>query len=329
MKAAYWQRAEKDSVDCLLCPHRCHIPPGGKGLCRVRHNRGGQLIAANYARVSGIALDPVEKKPLYHFCPGALVLSVGSLGCNLDCGFCQNYQSVLGQWPTKELDPQQLVEIALTSRSQGNCGIAWTYTEPVMWYEYVLDSAALTREKGLKTILVTNGYLEQQPWRQLLENIDAVNIDLKAFDDHFYRRHCRGSLGPVLANIREAARLCHVEVTTLLIEGHNTDEKQLTRLFQALADINPDLPLHLSRYYPARDWSQAATDPQLVLDRAELARKWLHNVYPGNLPHSARAETRCPQCESLLVARHPVQVNLRHGRCPKCNRRAYIQLCEE
>lgn len=327
--ATFWQKAEKDAVSCFLCPHHCKIPPGGRGLCGVRENQDGQLIAINYGQVSGLALDPVEKKPLYHFCPGSLVLSVGSVGCNLDCGFCQNYQSVAGQWPTRELAPEQLIELALAAREQGSCGIAWTYTEPVMWYEYVRDSALLAREAKLKTILVTNGYLERKPWRQLLEHIDAVNIDLKAFDDKFYRRHCRGSLAPVLANIEAAAELCHVEVTTLLIEGYNTDEKQLTALFKTLAKINPDIPLHLSRYYPARNWTQPATEPRLVLERVELARNWLHHVYPGNLPLSSPEETRCPQCNHLLVTRLPLRTNLRQGRCPKCGRRAYIQLNEE
>ena len=327
MEASFW-RSDNGSLSCLLCPHNCSIPVGKQGLCRVRENREGALVSTNYARVSGLSLDPVEKKPLYHFCPGELVLSVGAPGCNLDCGFCQNHEAKEGKWPTRHMSPEQLVDLALSLQEQGNCGIAWTYTEPLVWYEYVRDSAILARESGLKTILVTNGYANPEPWQQLLQHIDAVNIDLKAFDPGFYQRHCRGTLEPVLASIKSAARMCHVEVTTLLIEGVNSDTKQLSELFRFLADINPEIPLHISRYYPARHWSQPATDPGLLLDRVEMAREWLHHVYAGNLP-DCRLETRCHHCKTLLADRYPVKIYLTDGCCPRCGKKPYIQLQEE
>lgn len=249
------------------------------------------------------------------------------MGCNLACGFCQNWASVMGQGQARELSPSQLADLAWEI-GRGNCGIAFTYTEPLMWYEYVMETADLVQEQGLSTVLVTNGFIEVQPWRELLGRIDAVNIDLKAFNPVFYQKHCRGSLKPVQAAIAEAVGKCHVEVTTLLVEGHNTGAEEIRELSAFLADMDPNLPLHLSRYHPAHKWRQPATDPDLIRHLADLAGKRLNYVYIGNLPDSWQAETRCPDCGYTLVKRGPdLRIDMARGKCPRCGNPINIRLC--
>lgn len=325
MLSRYWQSLEGSHVQCVLCPHLCRIAPGKRGRCSVRENQGGKLVVLNYGIISGIALDPLEKKPLYHLSPGKQVLSVGSVGCNLNCGFCQNYEGVRGSWPTQTITPEELVTLGVETKTKGNAGIAWTYTEPVMWYEFVQDSAPLAKSAGLKTILVTNGFLEEEPWHELLKSIDAINLDLKGMRDEFYRDQCGGSLAPVLRNLQAAAKLCHVEITTLLIQGHNTNPEELDLLFQTIAAIDPDIPLHLSRYHPARDFTLPATDPNLVRQAVRQAQKYLNYVYPGNLPESWEAITHCPSCKAEVVQRgNTVRIQLENNQCPRCKHRINI-----
>jgi pyruvate formate lyase activating enzyme len=283
------------------------------------------LVVLNYGIITGIALDPLEKKPLYHVKPGRQILSVGSVGCNLNCGFCQNYESVRGAWPTQSITPEGLVALALDSKDRGNVGIAWTYSEPVMWYEFVQDSAALAKAQGLTTVLITNGFLEEEPWRELLKDIDAINLDLKGMRDDFYREQCGGKLEPVLRNLRIASELCHVEITTLLIEGCNTAPTELDLLFRTIGSIDPNIPLHLSRYRPAREFTLPATDPDLVRRAVREGQKYLKFVYPGNLPESWSAVTCCPECQERLVERgYQVTVNLQAQACPRCKHRLNI-----
>lgn len=328
-EALHWEKGQ-GQVHCLLCPQDCTIPLGGSGRCQVRKNSGGRLYTSNYGEVSGLALDPIEKKPLYHFYPGSLILSVGSRGCSLACGFCQNWSSVRGQGYTETLTPAELADLAEATKERGNCGIAFTYTEPLVWYEYVLEAAKEARGRGLKTVLVTNGFIRPQPWLELLVAIDAVNIDLKAFTPRFYQENCGGSLKPVQEAIALAAGKCHVEVTTLLIEGHNTGEEEMGELSAFLAGINPQIPLHLSRYYPARRWRQPATPPELIRRLAEVARQKLDFVYTGNLPGSYGAGTYCPDCGQLLIQRgSATRVFLTQGRCPRCKYLLDIPAWEE
>ncbi len=328
-EALYWEKVG-GQVHCLLCPHDCTIPAQGSGRCQVRKNIGGVLYTLNYGEVSGLALDPIEKKPLYHFYPGSLILSVGSRGCNLNCGFCQNWPSVQGEYPMETLNPSELVDLAEATKKRGNIGIAFTYTEPLVWYEYVLAGAKEARRRGLKTVLVTNGFVSLQPWLELLDTIDAVNIDLKAFNTDFYRDNCKGSLEPVQEAIAAAVGKCHVEVTTLLIPGENSGKEEIDRLSTFLAGLNPQIPLHLSRYHPARQWQQPATPPELIRDLAEIARQELEFVYTGNLPGSYSAGTYCPQCGQLLIQRGTSPGVLLSGNsCPRCKYRLSIPACKE
>lgn len=327
--AQYWETS-RGKIHCYLCPHHCKIGSGERGRCGVRQNIDSQLYSLNYGIVTGIALDPIEKKPLYHYCPGSMVLSAGSLGCSLECGFCQNWSSVQGDGPAWHLSPAELAQLAVEYCQRGSCGIAFTYTEPLMWYEYVQDTADLARSNGLKAILVTNGFIEPEPWQNLLAKIDAVNIDLKAFTPGFYREHCRGRLKPVQEAIKAAMGKCHVEITTLLIEGHNTCIEEIRELSAFLADLDPDLPLHLSRYHPAHRWRQSATDPDLVRRLAEEAGHRLNHVYTGNLPDSWQAVTSCSNCGHILVIRGLETItDLAQGKCPRCGRKTNIRLCDK
>lgn len=325
-EARFWEASAQGKVHCRLCPHQCRIATGASGRCNVRHNRDGVLYASNYGVISGLALDPMEKKPLYHFYPGSQIVSVGSRGCNLACGFCQNWASVSGQGPTTTLTAQELADLAADLQARGNCGVAFTYTEPLMWYEFVRDAAPLIRERGLKTVLVTNGFIEAQPWQELLEHIDAVNIDLKAFTGDFYRKYCQGRLEPVQQAIALAKGKCHLEITTLLVEGHNTEVAEIRALSAFIADLDPNIPLHLSRYHPTHHWRQPATSPDLIRRLAEVAREQLNHVYTGNLPDSWLAETSCPHCGEILIRRGPeVRVHVRGGNCPRCLQPVNIQ----
>ena len=271
-------------TQCGLCFHRCSLDEGRTGLCRARANRGGRIVPLGYGRLTSLALDPIEKKPLRRFHPGSLILSAGSFGCNLRCPFCQNAEiSMAGaEFPTREYTPEALVQLALALKPRGNIGVAYTYNEPLVGYEYVRDCAALARKAGLLNVLVTNGTIEDAPWRQLLPLIDAVNIDLKGFSEDWYRS-LGGDLETVKRSIATAAQFCHVEVTTLIVPGGNDGEGEMRALSSWLASVSPDIPLHVSRFFPRHLMTdRPATPVETVCRLAEAARERLNFVYTGN-----------------------------------------------
>lgn len=268
---------------CGLCPHRCRLAPGATGFCGVRENRDGVPVARSYARVSSLHLDPIEKKPLSHFHPGSRILSVGLYGCSLDCAFCQNHAISKETPDMAMIPPEQLVQAAVDLRPEGNIGIAYTYNEPTVGIEYVLDCARLARGEGLLNVLVTSGYLEPEPWADLMKWTDACNIDLKAFHEDFYRTVCRGSLAPVLENIRTAAASSHVELTCLIVPGLNDGETEMDEMARWIARIDPGIPLHVSRYFPRYRMSVPATPPETVMALARTAARHLRHVHVGNL----------------------------------------------
>lgn len=272
-------------VECEICPHHCKIEDGQVGLCKGRRNRNGEIICDNYGKITGYALDPIEKKPLYHFYPGSRILSVGSYGCNLNCPFCQNCDiSMVGgnEIETADITIRELTEKAQELKNRGNIGIAYTYNEPLIGYEFVRDCAALTKQKGLKNVVVTNGYICEEPLKVLLPFIDAFNIDLKGFTEEFYHK-LRGDLATVKRTIEIAATSSHVEVTTLIIPGENDSEEEMEALSGWLADINPEIPLHISRFFPRwKMQDKEATSVKQVYRLAELARKNLKFVHEGN-----------------------------------------------
>lgn len=272
------------SLKCDICFHHCELDEGRTGLCRARANRGGQIVPLNYGRLTSLALDPIEKKPLRRFHPGGLVLSLGSFGCNLRCPFCQNAEiSMAGaEFPARDYSPEALVQFALALRPRGNLGLAYTYNEPLVGYEFVRDCAAMVREAGMFNVLVTNGTIEEAPWRALLPLIDAVNIDLKGFTEAWYRR-LGGDLETVKRSIALAAETCHLEVTTLVVPGCNDGEDELRALSGWLASLSPDIPLHISRFFPRHRMNDLPPTPvDTVYRLAAVARERLRYVYTGN-----------------------------------------------
>lgn len=272
------------SLSCELCFHRCTLAEGQTGLCRARGNRNGQIVPLNYGKLTALALDPIEKKPLRHFYPGSFVLSVGSFGCNLCCPFCQNARIAAfgGDLPTRNCSPEELVAQALQLRPQGNIGLAYTYNEPLVGYEYVRDCARLAHAAGLVNVLVTNGTIAPAPWQDLLPLLDGINIDLKGFTDSWYRT-LGGDLETVKAAITLAAPVCHVEVTTLIVPGANDSPEEMTALARWLASVDPEIPLHVSRFFPChRMTDRAPTPTATIYHLAETAKRFLSYVYTGN-----------------------------------------------
>ena len=271
---------------CDLCPRRCSLSEGQLGFCRARINQGGKILCENYGRVTSLALDPIEKKPLRRFYPGTNILSVGSYGCNMDCGYCQNCgiaraDSASIEWET--ISPEALVTLAEGYRPQGNIGLAFTYNEPLIGYEYVLDCAKLAKQRGLKIVLVTNGMIEPKRWARLLPYVDAANIDLKAFTQEGYRA-LGGDLDTVKATIAQAQGRIHLELTTLIVPGFNDDDESMREETTWIASVSSQIPLHLSRFFPRHRMKAASATPPETLRRLEkIARENLSFVYLGNL----------------------------------------------
>jgi len=277
---------DESKVHCLLCPQDCVIKPGTDGACKARRNIGGELYSLNYGRVTSISLDPVEKKPLSRFHPGSYILSAGSFGCNLKCAFCQNWSISQMEARTNDASPEMLVKKAAELKSRGNIGIAYTYNEPFIWYEFVYETAAAAKKAGLLNVLVTNGFVREDPLRNLLPSIDAMNIDLKSFSDDFYKKICKGSLEHVKKTIMiaAAAEWCHVELTTLIIPGLNDSEAEIGETASWISSISPDIPLHLSRFFPDYEMRDRPPTPRETLEKAaEIASKHLKYVYIGNI----------------------------------------------
>ena len=286
MKKARFYTPSDGGVRCLLCPHHCRIKEGGRGLCRSRECRDGKLYALSYGIPCALADDPVEKKPLNRFMPGTRCLSLSCTGCNLSCRWCQN--SSISQVAPEDADatvlsPEEIVDICL---KRGMPSIAYTYTEPFTWFEYMYDIAVLAHAKGLKNILVSAGYVEKEPLRELLPYIDAANIDIKAMDDDIYRRYCGATLAPVLENILAMKNAgVHVEITNLLVTGLNDSEEQVRRLCQWMVDNGlQDVPLHLSRYFPRYRYKESPTPASTLKKAREVAHSaGIQTVYLGNI----------------------------------------------
>ena len=309
----------KDRIKCLLCPHNCIIAEDRFGLCSVRTNKEGILKTINYGEITAMAVDPVEKKPLYHFKPGKDILSVGSFGCNFSCDFCQNYSIAQYKANSRYLSPEGLIERCVNL--EDNIGIAFTYNEPSIWYEYIYDTSRKLKEKSPHTdaVLVTNGYIETEPLLKLLPYIDAMNIDLKAFQQDYYKKTCGGRLEPVLKTIENAVGKCHVEITTLLVTGLNDSEEEVEKIASYLGDLDKNIPLHLSRYFPNYKMDAPATKLEVMLKSRDIAKKYLNYVYLGNMAGIDNS-THCPECAELLIERDNFFTNIYMDSnvCPQC-----------
>ncbi len=282
---------------CDVCFRHCEIEEGATGFCGARGLRDGKIVALNYGKVTSLALDPIEKKPLHRFHPGSRILSVGSYGCNLHCPFCQNAdiswskQAMRYERTAEELTPSELAEIAVSAKDRGNIGVAFTYNEPLIGYEFVRDTAKLVHDAGLCNVLVTNGCVTAPVLEKLSPYIDAMNIDLKGFTDRYYREVLKGDLETVKDAIRQAVTFCHVELTTLIVPGENDSEEEMRAISSFIADlkdasgarIGDKIPLHISRFFPQfKMLDREATDVSLIYRLKEIAGEKLRYVYTGN-----------------------------------------------
>lgn len=332
MHRARMYEKEREFIRCFLCPRRCQLLEGQEGGCGVRVVTGGELYTINYGLCSAIHLDPIEKKPLYHFNPGSQILSLGTYGCNLFCSFCQNWNLARGkpEAGAARFSPDDVLE--MLERQGGPTqvpGVAFTYNEPTIWYEFVCDTTRLLKEHGYCNVLVTNGYINHGALHDLLPYIDALNIDVKGFTNSFYQKYCSGMIKPVMETVETSVAKSHVEITCLLIPTLNDSPDEIERLACWLAGLSLDIPLHFSRYFPHYNLDLPPTPPQTLLQAREIALKHLRYVYLGNIDLPGSADTHCPYCATLLIARSRYHVSipgLDGSLCRSCRNRISLVL---
>jgi pyruvate formate lyase activating enzyme len=316
-------------IQCLLCPHFCKIAEDKVGICGVRKNTGIKIELDTYGVLSGFSVDPVEKKPLYHFFPGSDILSVGSYGCNMKCDFCQNFH--ISQSIPKNLffktSPENLLSDAL--QVEKNIGVAFTYNEPVIWFEFMRDTAVLVKDVGLFTVMVSNGYVNSDPLSEIIQFIDAFNIDLKAFNNDFYQRFTGAEIEPVKSCLKQIARSGkHLEITTLILPGLNDSEKEMSLQIEWIAgELGKDVPFHISRYFPSFKRDDPPTSIETINSLYEIASKKLNFVYIGNSVSETGQNTVCPSCSTIVTTRQGYKTHLQNldkeGNCSVCGNKIY------
>lgn len=324
-EAMCYERKEGGRVSCFLCRHLCQISDGAFGICGMRENREGALYTHAYGEVIAAHIDPIEKKPIFHLLPGTESFSIATIGCNFHCGFCQNWQisqvkeaKALGLGSSK-MSPDEIVKQA---RSHGCRSISYTYTEPTIFFEYAYETAALAKDKGLRNIFVTNGYITDEALEIIKPHLDAANVDLKAFSDDYYRKVCGAKLEGVLKSIRRMKELgIWVEITTLVLPGMNDSEEELKKLASFIAGVGVEIPWHISRFHPDYKMTDSKATPITTMEIAERIGKeaGLRYVYLGNL--AEEENTYCYSCGELLIRRSGFSVlenRLGNGKCPKC-----------
>lgn len=312
-------------VKCELCPWLCNIQPDKRGSCGVRQNMNGKLVSLVYARPCAVHVDPIEKKPLYHFLPGARAFSIATIGCNFFCGFCQNWQISKADAGDinkrfEELMPEKVIELC----KQNDCKImSYTYTEPTIFYEYMLDTAKLARKQGIKNTMVSNGYINEGPLKELCRVMDGANIDLKAFTNEFYQKVCKGKLEPVLNTLKILKQEgVWVEVTNLIVPGLNDDFEKIEEMCKWVSEnLGRDVPIHFSRFHPDYKMSDKEPTPIETLEKAKkIAEKYLDYVYLGNI--GGESNTLCPKCKAVVIQRSFLgdsKNKTKKGKCPKCS----------
>jgi len=324
-EALYCTKLPDKKVQCHLCPKHCVIDINNRGDCRARKNIDGKLISLVYAKPCSAAVDPIEKKPLFHFLPGTDAYSIGTAGCNLHCQWCQNWeisQSNPEDVPYREIEPEKIVQQAI----ENNCSsIAYTYTEPNIFYEYVLDIAKLARKAKIKNIMVTSAYINQEPLKKLYRYIDAANIDFKGFTEEFYKKYCFAALKPVLEAIKTIHKMkVWLELTNLVIPTLNDDLNQIKKMCELVRNnLGVDVPLHFSAFYPSyKLLNIQRTSPDLLSKARDIALKTgLNYVYIGNVPTKQAENTYCPKCKELLIERSGFSIiknNIKNKKCPNC-----------
>lgn len=316
-EAKYWEQIN-GKVKCHLCPHNCTIPEGQFGRCHVRQNKDGKLYSKNYGKVVSVNVDPVEKKPMYHFLPKTLSLSIGTAGCNLLCEHCQNWEistAWAGQLQELDLPPEVIVQLAI---DKGCNSISYTYNEPTIYHEYATDIARIAKEKGLKNILVTNGYIQEKPAREFCDVMDAANVDLKAFNGDFYYDICHSKFEPVKEAIKIYSKIW-LEITNLIIDGKNDSEEEIEKMCKWIRDnVGKHVPLHFSRAFPMHKMQDIQPTPEKTLKLAkDIAKKYLDYVYVGNINIQGAQNTYCPNCKRLLIDREGYSTSMKFsgGKC--------------
>jgi pyruvate formate lyase activating enzyme len=326
-EAKYFQVISENTLRCNLCPHFCTIADGERGKCGVRKNVNGKLIAEGYGIMSSVHLDPIEKKPLYHYFPGESILSIGSIGCNLSCSFCQNCdisQTTVDDYPWLSHHTVDQV-LSYNDKYSNNLGIAYTYNEPTVYFEFMIDLAEEVKRQGLKNVMISNGYIADEPLIQVLELIDAFNIDLKAFNNDFYKKFTDARLKPVKENlikIRMAGK--HLEITNLVIPTLNDNVEEFEEMVKWIKnELGPETVLHLSKYFPAYRLQYPQTPTETIAELFEISKSYLPYTYTGNLTFEPGQNTNCHNCSTLLIERksgyvtHIIGLD-RHGKCQTC-----------
>ena len=327
IEAKYYEKLDQEFVRCHLCPVNCRIAPSHEGICMIRRNEGGMLIATEYGKTIALNIDPIEKKPLYHFKPGSQILSVGPNGCNFGCIFCQNWSISQVKTNARYISARNLVKLA---GSNGSVGVAFTYTEPLIWFEYLFDAARLLKESGFATVIVSNGFINEAPARELFRHIDAANFDLKSIRAEFYRKICRGKLEDVLRTIKIAVEMgIHVELTNLLIPGYNDSDDEIEKLVDWVAQLGADIPMHFSRYFPHYKLDAPATPEERLIFASKIAKKKLNYVYLGNVSDNIGNDTNCLKCGATLIKRNGYRIDLAgidNGKCVGCGEESGIEV---
>lgn len=326
---SYYFKKSDSKLECTLCPHYCKLLPGKSGICGARKNTGEKIELLTYGVISGNSLDPVEKKPLYHFFPGTNIFSVGSYGCNMRCDYCQNYhisQRIPDEY-TIRVKPENLINEAL--HSINNIGIAFTYNEPVIWFEFIKDVSWLAKENNIRTALISNGFINQEPLMEVISFIDAFNVDLKAFNDDFYRKLTGSEIKPVKESISTIGRSGrHLEITTLIIPGYNDSCDEMDEEARWIAsEAGRETPLHLSRYFPMYKREDRSTPVDTIKKLSEIALKHLDYVYTGNMITEKGQDTTCPSCGKKVTKRSGYNIRLQNldkdGKCLNCGKLIY------
>ncbi|MEM4070589.1 MAG: AmmeMemoRadiSam system radical SAM enzyme [Thermoplasmata archaeon] len=332
-EAMYWHR-ESDGVRCDLCPHRCYLKIENMGICGVRKNVDNKLYSEVYGFVSAISNDPIEKKPLFHFHPGSWIFSVSTIGCNLRCMYCQNYELSRGLIPRSQLEyytPEELVSIA---KNYGSKGIAWTYNEPSIWFEYTLDTSKISKKDGMYNVYVTNGYINEDPLREIAPYMDAMNIDVKGFTDEFYKKYLGGTLEPVLNTVILAKSLqIHIELTYLVVPTLNDKKEDIEKYLDwVIETLGLDIPLHFSRFHPDYKLNYLPATPIKTMQEIyKLAKeRMLRYVYLGNYPSMDFESTYCYNCGAKLIERFGFDIKIlnlsENGTCKRCGAKISIIL---
>jgi pyruvate formate lyase activating enzyme len=325
MKEAMFWRKENKKVECMLCPHRCKISDGKRGICGVRENQDGKLNSMIYGLATSVTPDPIEKKPLYHFYPGTYVLSFGTVGCNFKCLHCQNYGISQGKIETMRFQKVKVEEVVSIAKRYKCDGVAWTYNEPTIWYEFTYDASVIAKKEGLYTCYVTNGFIEKEPLEKISPYLDAMNIDVKSASEDFYKKICKAKLQPVLDTCVLARELdIFVELTYLIIPGQNDSEAEIKNYSKWVVDsLGENTPIHFSRFHPDYKMLDSVATPMSTLHNAyDIAKEaGIRFVYLGNVPHGEYENTYCPDCGEVLIERIGFSTRSHYakdGKCPKC-----------